>query len=246
MWTLTRVALSSPLLVSRPLRASRTRHIFRSSRKSSTPTAASDTSEMSTDWESMWRGDGKTLQPGQAFDANKCEPSLEALIEQGVLPTGRALVPGCGRGYAVEALASEDRDVLGLEVSETAKSAADSFLDKSPKRKHTSVVIDDFFTHTPATQYDLVFDSTFLCAIPPARREEWAAKYAEIIKPGGEIVSNVFPIGPFEGGPPFALSPDIVKSLLEPVGFEVVSLTETPETQWARGRPEFLYRFRRK
>ena len=78
------------------------------------------------------------------------------------------------------------------------------------------------------------------------RREEWAAKYAEIIKPGGEIVSNVFPIGPFEGGPPFALSPDIVKSLLEPVGFEVVSLTETPETQWARGRPEFLYRFRRK
>ena len=57
--------------------------------------------------------------------------------------------------------------------------------------------------------------------------------------------ANVFPNGDFEGGPPFALSPKIVADLLIPVGFEAVSLTETPETQWARGRQEYLYRFRR-
>jgi hypothetical protein len=56
----------------------------------------------------------------------------------------------------------------------------------------------------------------------------------------------VFPIGDFQGGPPFALSPTIVESLLEPAGFERVSLTEVPHEQWARERPEFLYRWRRK
>ena len=48
-----------------------------------------------------------------------------------------------------------------------------------------------------------------------------------LIRPGGEIVSLVFPVGDFEGGPPFALSPDVVKDLLEPAGFGV-SLTEVP------------------
>lgn len=105
---------------------------------------------------------------------------------------------------------------------------------------------DDFFTHAPeAGPYDLVYDCTFLCAIPPARRSEWAAQMSRLVRPGGEIVSLVFPIGNFEGGPPFALSTSIVESLLEPVGFEKVSLTEVPEAQWARGKPEFLYRWKR-
>ena len=158
------------------------------------------------------------------------------------------MVPGCGRGYAVEALCSRERDVLGLEVSETAKRAAEAYLASSEKpetKQHAKIALEDFFAHEPATKYDLAFDSTFLCAIEPSRREAWASKYASLIRPGGELISNVFPNGDFEGGPPFALSPKIVADLLEPVGFEAMSLTETPETQWARGREEYLYRFRR-
>ena len=100
-------------------------------------------------------------------------------------------------------------------------------------------------THAPETPYDLVYDCTFLCAIDPSRRLEWAQQMRRLIRPGGEIVSLVFPVGDFEGGPPFALSPDVVKDLLEPAGFENVSLTEVPEEQWARGRQEYLYRWRR-
>ena len=36
----------------------------------------------------------------------------------------------------------------------------------------------------------------------------------------GELVSLVFPLGEFEGGPPYALSPQIVSELLTPAGFE--------------------------
>ena len=138
------------------------------------------------DWEGMWSAGGG-LQPGQAFDATRCEPSFQALIDAGGLPTGRALVPGCGRGYAVAALASEDRAVTGLEISETAKAAADAHL-RGVGCTAGKVIVDDFFTHEPDQPYDLAFDSTFLCAIPPRRREEWAARYAKLIRPGGELV----------------------------------------------------------
>jgi len=67
-----------------------------------------------------------------------------------------------------------------------------------------------------------------------------------LVKPGGELVSLVFPIGDFEGGPPFALRPSIVEALLSANGFEAMSLTEVPEAQWARGRQEYLYRWRKK
>ena len=136
-------------------------------------------------------------------DASRVEPAFLDLIMTGTLPKGDALVPGCGRGYAVAALGSAERKVTGLEISATAKAAADTYLstakagDGSAASEHCTVVVDDFFTHTG--RYDLVYDCTFLCAIPPSRREEWAARMSKLIKPGGEIVSLVFPLGDYEG-----------------------------------------------
>mmetsp|Transcript_71604 Transcript_71604/g.202374 ORF Transcript_71604/g.202374 Transcript_71604/m.202374 type:complete len:126 (-) Transcript_71604:2561-2938(-) len=84
-------------------------------------TMAAASSSVSTGWESMW---ARGLKAGQAFDASRTEPAFTVLIEgQGKdygwsaepLPTGRALVPGCGRGYAVASLVCEDRRVVGLE-----------------------------------------------------------------------------------------------------------------------------------
>lgn len=40
-------------------------------------------------------------------------PALLKLIAEGKIPNGRALVPGCGRGYDVVALASQKRIATG-------------------------------------------------------------------------------------------------------------------------------------
>ena len=185
-------------------------------------------------WEEMWAAG---LNPGDAFDARRAEPALADLVDSGALPNGVALVPGCGRGYAVAALASSDRAVVGLEISETAKAACEAYLATCGDvvGERAKVVVDDFFAHAPREKYDLVYDCTFLCAIPPGRREEWGKRMGALVKPGGELVSLVFPIGDFEGGPPFALRPSIVEALLSANGFEAMSLTEVPEAQWARG-----------
>jgi methyl halide transferase len=41
-------------------------------------------------------------------------PALLKLIAEGKIPNGRALIPGCGRGYDVVALASENRIATGF------------------------------------------------------------------------------------------------------------------------------------
>ena len=175
----------------------------------------------------------------QAFDANRVEPAfLDS--STGTLPQRRAgswmwqRVRGGGSGVSRK----ESHGVGDFGYSEAA---ADTYLstakagDGSAASEHCTIVVDDFFTHTG--RYDLVYDCTFLCAIPPSRREEWAAQMSKIIKPGGEIVSLVFPLGDYEGGPPFALSTTIVKDLLIPAGFERVSLTKMPEEKLARTAP---------
>ena len=66
------------------------------------------------DWESSWQL-GNT-----PWDAGGPAAQLEALIRADDLPAGRALVPGCGSGYDVLALAGAGRSTLGLEIAPSA------------------------------------------------------------------------------------------------------------------------------
>lgn len=43
----------------------------------------------------------------------------------------------------------------------------------------------------------------------PEMRPKWAARMAEIIKPGGTLVALIFPIVEKKGGPPFAVTPQL-------------------------------------
>jgi methyl halide transferase len=163
--------------------------------------------------------------------------------------SARVLVPGCGRGYALETFSStffDSENIVGLEVSETARNACEAY-----QSEHTSkakCVVEDFFTHgvkNDDDKYDVIYDCTFLCAIQPTHRHVWAEQMRNLTKKGSRVISLVFPLGDFKGGPPFALSPELVKSLLQN-DFDVEELIQVPEDMWARGRPEYLYIFIRK
>lgn len=163
--------------------------------------------------------------------------------------SARVLVPGCGRGYALETFSStffDSENIVGLEVSETARNACEAY-----QSEHTSkakCVVEDFFTHgvkNDDDKYDVIYDCTFLCAIQPTQRHVWAEQMRNLTKKGSRVISLVFPLGDFKGGPPFALSPELVKSLLQN-DFDVEELIQVPEDMWARGRPEYLYIFIRK
>jgi hypothetical protein len=140
-------------------------------------------------------------------------------------------------------LATADRFVIGVDISPTAVEAAmDNILampiEEQPDRKNFELKVESFFDISveESMKFDFIYDYTFLCALDPSIRNEWALKMAELIKQGGELFTLIYPIGEKEGGPPFQVSLDIVRNLLEPVGFQSIYLDYLPSELCHPGR----------
>ena len=177
-------------------------------------------------WEEMWSRDGG-LKQGQAFDASGPLPFITYLFDNNLVPKGSGIIPGCGRGYAVKAFSRDGRDILGLEISNTAANAAKEYLSAIPQCQSSSCKISEgsFFDYIEREKFDFAYDYTFLCAISPSQREAWAQKYAQILKPNGNLMTAVFPIGGdvnSSAGPPYAMSVELVQLLLTPHGFRKI------------------------
>ena len=190
-----------------------------------------------TDWEEMWNRNGG-LKPGQAFDASQPLPFLAKIFEKNLVPQGSCFIPGCGRGYAVEAFASQGRKVVGLELSKTAAEAARNYLNETSSSNKELWTIEEgsFFEYNSVEKFDFAYDYTFLCALNPNQREAWGQKYAELLKSTGKLMTVVFPIGSYEGGPPYALSVKLVENLLSPHGFKQIFEQDLVEGEAHPGR----------
>lgn len=191
-------------------------------------------------WEALWQA--KTTP----WDAGQCNPAFAELISSGQLPEGRALVPGCGSGYDVFALASPTRLAVGLDISETAVAKARELQRQmGVPEDRASFANKDFFQLPEDEKYNVVYDYTFFCAIPLSLRPAWAKKMGGIVAPGGELVTLMFPVDNYEGGPPFAVQPELFKSLLEPEGFKAISLEPVKNSFPARQGREYIGRWRK-
>lgn len=72
-------------------------------------------------------------------------------------------------------------------------------------------------------KFDLIFDYTFLCALPRELRPPWAKRMSELLAPDGFLVCLEWPLqkSPKEGGPPHGLSAELYEELLRKPGQEV-------------------------
>ena len=175
---------------------------------------------------------------GQAFDMGCPSPALRRFIDDDEIPSGTALVPGCGRGYDVWALAAPDREVVGLELSNKAIESALECPTKGGCKAPGNVKFlnENFFDHE--LKYDFIYDYTFLCALDPSIRSDWASKMASLVKTGGLLMTLIFPITKEEkvGGPPFQMTLELVEELLIPVGFKKIELGILPPELCHEGR----------
>ena len=195
-----------------------------------------------TRWTEMWEAG---IAPGEKFDTQSPSPLLAKFIKEDRIPNGRALVPGCGRGYDVTALAAPGRYVLGLDIAEKAVEAARDRRDALSEDQCASKENADFQTTSffdldvsdPNSKFDFIYDYTFLCALDPSIRTLWAEQMARLTKPNGELLTLIFPIRPpDEAGPPFQVSLELYKELLLPVGFECLELELLPSELCHTGR----------
>ena len=173
------------------------------------------------------------LGKGQAFDVGGPSATLiSALSSMGPPPEPdlTALVPGCGRAYDALALARHGyAKVVAVDLSQTACDAALEELRSSgdPAAAKVEVLCADYFQlDGDAHNYDLIWDCTFLCALDPSVREQWAAQQRALLSARGTLLACVFPVCEKKGGPPYAMSVPLVRNLLEPVGFRATSTRE--------------------
>ena len=190
---------------------------------------------MSTDWESCYRAGETPWDKGAP-----APPLLEWLEQPGHRLDGEVLVPGCGLGHDVRAIAAtgQPTQTVGLDISAAALAQAR----RLPLAGHESYVEADLFDLPPDLRgrFDWVCEHTCFCAIDPPRRADYVQAVAGALRPSGQLLA-IFYLRPWAGGeqpppgggPPFPTSPEELDRLFAG-HFDL--LEESVPTRAYRGR----------
>jgi len=191
------------------------------------------------DWENRYRiGD-------TPWDKGGAHPALAHLSPLPVA-AARILVPGCGLGYDVAALAAMPgvTSVVGVDVADSAVAAATTRLGSEPGVRIEKA---DLFALPRAHHgaYDLVWEHTCFCAIDPGQRNAYVNAVADALRPGGHLL-GVFYLRPWDTpeenttqGPPHGCPAGELDRRFAP-RFEIVRVWELPATYPGREEREQL------
>jgi SAM-dependent methyltransferase len=131
-------------------------------------------------------------------------------------PARPVLIPGCGSAHEARWLAQAGWNVRAIDFSADAVAAA-----RAQMGPHAALVEQaDFFTYRPPFAPGWVYERAFLCALPPERRADYAARMTELLEPGG-LLAGFFFFDDAPKGPPFGISRAAIDALLSP-SFELV------------------------
>lgn len=162
-------------------------------------------------------------------------PALKQAVEeeQYLLPEKfqNILIPGCGSGYECIYLKEKGfQRVTGLDLSATAIETARQL---ATQKQITDVKFEvaDFFNYKTSSTFDFVLDYLFFAAIDPPLRSEWATAVSSLITPeDGLLATLIFPIRTEADdpnvGPPYPVLLDDYGKYLQPLGFEIVKVTQ--------------------
>ncbi|MCK2215601.1 TPMT family class I SAM-dependent methyltransferase [Actinomadura sp. ATCC 31491] len=136
------------------------------------------------------------------WDTGVTPPELIALVEgPGALPPGRALELGCGTGTNAVYLAGHGWDVVAVDLIEQAAGQARAKAAAAGARDAVRVLcgdatrLDELDAPGP---YDLFFDLSCYCGIPPHRRDDYAGGVTRRAAPGARLLMFGYGPGAFD------------------------------------------------
>ena len=164
------------------------------------------------------------------WDRGAANPQLGIWLAAKALKPCRILVPGCGSGYEVAALAQAGFDVTALDYSPEAIALTRRQLD-AEKLKATLVEVDAL-TWQPDKPFDAIYEQTCLCAIYPDQGRAYADQLHGWLTPGGQLFALFVQFSrpaAAEGeilGPPYHCDINAMRALF-------------PEPLWAWPKPPY-------
>jgi SAM-dependent methyltransferase len=182
-------------------------------------------------WEGRW------VAGDTPWDLGAPPPVLADVIARAGPGRLRVLVPGAGGGQDAVAWARAGHDVVAVDFATTAVVRARRLAQEAGVELR--VIEADVLELPPELRgaFDLVWEHTCFCALPPERRAGWVQATARALRPGGRVVALLWNHRR-PGGPPFDVEPSAARASFSE-RFDVVSLE--PVLRSAPGREgEFL------
>jgi SAM-dependent methyltransferase len=157
------------------------------------------------------------------WDEARTPPALLRFIAaRGSALGPRVLVPGCGSGHEVGALAQAGFAVLAIDFAAQAIASARTVLPAELAARALRQA--DFFRFEqdlaePLAQppFDWIYERAFLPALPPAQWPAWSERVAALVAPGGFVAGLFFveaALPERRSGPPFVTTRDELDRLL--------------------------------
>lgn len=147
------------------------------------------------------------------WDIGHVSTPLKWYIDQITDKNLKILIPGAGKGY--EAIYLFQQGFRNVYVIDIAKQPLEHIKTQVPDFPDHRLIEGDFFD-LDLTDFDLVLEQTFFCALLPSLREKYALKMSQILKTGGKLAGLLFDFPLTETGPPFGGSKTEYEILFQP------------------------------
>jgi SAM-dependent methyltransferase len=121
---------------------------------------------------------------------------------------GTVLIPGCGSGYEVKAFHDAGWKPTAIDFSPAAVDRARALLGPLGAAVHRA----DFFGRELRGPFDLVYERTFLCSLPPERWPAYAERVSALLNPNGRV-AGLFVYGEETEPPPFPLTVSVAATV---------------------------------
>lgn len=164
----------------------------------------------------------EAYQKGDVFwDKGAPSPPMKQYLERHPV-SGRALVPGCGRGHEVALAVERGLDATGLDIAPTGVAEARALYPQYAER----FVTGDLFNPPAELRgvFDVVIEHTCMSALPPALRADYRRGIDLTLRRGGLLIGVWYinpALDPGEEGPPFPFSEAALTALFA-AGYEIV------------------------
>lgn len=148
------------------------------------------------------------------WDIGSISPPLKEYIDQLSNKNIKILIPGAGKGHEVAYL--HKQDFTNVYVLDIAHQPLGHILNSVPDFPKEHLIQDDFF-NLQLTEFDLIIEQTFFCALDPILRNNYATTMHNLLKKKGKLVGLLFDFPKTEKGPPFGGSIEEYIKLFSPL-----------------------------
>ncbi len=141
----------------------------------------------------------KYLQDDTGWDVGSISQPLKQYLDQVENKALRILIPGAGNAY--EAGYAFKNGFLNIHILDISDVPLKNFQKAFPDFPKSNIHHQDFFLHE--SQYDLILEQTFFCALPPGLRNKYASKTNDLLNLGGKVAGVFFKRNFAHDGPPY-------------------------------------------